>query len=171
MTAAYSSMRGASLSTAVSAPSPSYGSIVRRPTASSACAPGTVLAVAGIGWGLWMGRRASDLSLTAAIAAFSVCAYSVSRHECTRTTLSSLFRCRSSRCSRRRFVPVMAAVSAWFTLNLVFYGVASDDGRFAIPRTFTVVDTTLLVAVFGCLSLFWFASVLGAECRSSGERA
>jgi hypothetical protein len=67
---------------------------------------------------------------------------------------------------RRRFAPVLAAVSMLFTLNLVFYGV-SDDGRITVPRMLTVVDTTLLLSLLGCVTLFWFASVLRAECRST----
>jgi hypothetical protein len=65
---------------------------------------------------------------------------------------------------RRRFTPVLCAISAWFTLNVVFYGI-TDDGRFAVPRSFTVIDATLLIALFGCGSVLWFARVLYAECR------
>jgi ABC-type Na+ efflux pump permease subunit len=66
---------------------------------------------------------------------------------------------------------VLAAVSAVCTLNLVFYGVASDDGRFTPPHMLTVVDTTLLLALFGCVTLFWFAAVLVRECRSARTAA
>ena len=173
MTVAYAWTRGADVWAAVTAPA-TYVAFDRVAAhgLGHLRAAGTLLAVAGIGWGLWIGRRAADLSLAAAVGAFSVCAYALLAtrvHENHAFIAIPLLVAAAA--GRRRFVPVLAAVSAWFTLNLVFYGVASDDGRFAIPRTFTVVDTTLLVAVFGCISVFWFASVLRAECRSSSAGA
>ncbi len=169
MNAAYATMRGASLWTAVTAP------VVYVPFDRAAAhglghlrETGTLLTVAGIGWGLWIGRRARDLPLVAAVAGFSVYVYSMLA---TRVHENHAFLAIpllvAAAAGRRRFVPVLAAVSTWFTLNLVFYGVASDDGRFAVPHMLTVVDTTLLLAVFGCASLFWFASVLTSECQSS----
>ena len=85
-----------------------------------------------------------------------------SRRGSTKTTRS--WRCRC--CGGRRAAavhPGARAVSAWFTLNIVFYGI-TDDGRFDLPRSFAVIDATLLVAVLGCVSLAWFAKVLYAEC-------
>jgi len=168
MTLAYALMRGGSLWTTVTAPV-THVSFDRAAAHGLAHlrVVGTMFAVAGIGWGLWIGRRARDLALVAAVAGFSVYAYSILAtrvHENHAFITIPLLVAAAA--GRRRFVPVLAAVSVWFTLNLVFYGL-SDDGRFAVPRTLTVVDTTLLIALFGCVSLFWFASVLSAECRST----
>ena len=159
MTAAYASMRGGSLWTAVTAPV-TYVAFDRAAAhgLGHLRAAGTVLAVAGIGWGLWIGRRARDLPLVAAVAGFSVYAYSMLAtrvHENHAFIAIPLLVAAAA--GRRRFVPVLAAVSAWFTLNLVFYGVVSDDGRFAVPRMLTVVTRRC----------YWPCS---AVCRWSGSR-
>ncbi len=127
-------------------------------------AAGTLLAAGGIAWGVWVGRRVSDLPRLAAIAAFSVCSYAILAtrvHENHAFLAIPLLTVAAA--ARPRFVPVLAAVSAWFALNLLFYGV-TDDGRFVWSRSFTIVDATMLVAVFGCASLWWFGRVLRTEC-------
>ena len=53
---------------------------------------------------------------------------------------------------------MLYAVSAWFTLNVVFYGI-TDDGRFDVPRSLIGIDATLLIAA-GCGSVLWCARVL-----------
>lgn len=165
MTTGYASMRGVSLWTALTSPVV-YVSFDRAaahglPYLRTA---GTALAAIGIGWALWIGRRVSDLPLVSAVAAFSVCSYALLA---TRVHENHVFVAIPllvvAAAGRKRFTPILCAVSAWFTLNVVFYGI-TDDGRFSIPRSLTVVDTTLLVALLGCLSLFWFARVLYAEC-------
>ena len=169
LTAGYAGLRGSSVWAAMTAPA-TYVAFDR--VAAHGLphlrAAGSLLALAGIGWGLWIGRRVSDFSRVSAVAAFAVCSYAVLAtrvHENHAFPAIPLLVAASA--GRSRFTPVLWAVSAWFTLNIVFYGI-TDDGRFAISRSFTVIDVTLLVAVLGCVSLAWFANVLYAECSSSG---
>jgi hypothetical protein len=134
-------------------------------------AAGSLLALAGIGWGLWIGRRVSDFSRVSAVAAFAVCSYALLAtgvHE--DHAFPAISRLVAASAGRRRFTAVLAAVSAWFTLNIVFYRI-TDDGRFDVPRWFTVIDATMVVVVVGCVWFAWFATVLCAECvaRSSAS--
>ncbi len=166
LTVGYSGLRGSSVWAAVTAPA-TYVAFDRVAAHGLPYlrAVGSLLALTGIGWGLWIGRRVSDFSRVSAVAAFAVCAYAVLAtrvHENHAFPAIPLLVAASA--GRRRFTPVLAAVSAWFTLNVVFYGI-TDDGRFAVSRSFTVIDATLLVAVLGCVSLAWFARVLYVECR------
>ncbi len=166
MTVGYASLRGASVWAALTAPV-AYVSFDRAAAHGlpQLRAVGTSLALVGLCWGLWTGRKAADLALVSAVAAFSVCSYALLAtgvHENHAFLAVPLLAAAAA--GRPRFTPVLAAVSAWFTLNVVFYGV-TDDGRFRIPRSLTVVDTTLIVAVLGCVSLAWFVAVLYAECR------
>jgi hypothetical protein len=165
MTVGYASLRGSSVWTALTAPV-AYVSFDRAAAHGlpHLRALGTVLAAGGIGWGLWVARKAGDLPLVAALAAFSVCAYTLlaTRVHENHAFLAIPFLVAAA-AGRRRFTPILVAIGAWFTLNVVFYGI-TDDGRFAVPRSFTVVDTTLLIALFGCGSVAWFAKVLYAEC-------
>ena len=58
---------------------------------------------------------------------------------------------------------------AIFTLNLnLFYGISENVG-YALPRTLTVVDATVLLAVANCAALLWHASVFKGECSASAE--
>ena len=165
MTVGYASMRGLSVWTALTAPV-EYVSFDRAAAHGlpHLRAAGSVLAAAGICWGAWIGRKSADLALVAAVAAFSVCSYALlatrvhENHAFLAVPLLAM-----AAAGRQRFTPVLWAVSAWFTLNVVFYGI-TDDGRFAVSRSFTVIDATLLVAVLGCVSLAWFAKALYAEC-------
>jgi len=165
MTAAYATTRGSSLWAAVTAPV--SGVSFDRAAAHGLPhlrAVGTTLAAAAIAWALWIGRRAGDVSRASAIAAFSVCAYAFLAtrvHENHAFLAIPLLVVAAA--GRRRFTPVLTAISAWFTLNIVFYGI-TDDGRFAVSRAYTVVDTTLWVALLGCVSLAWFARVLYDDC-------
>ena len=167
MTMGYASIRGVGLWTALTSPVV-YVSFDR---AAAHGLPylrqaGTALAAAGIGWGLWTSRRVSDLPRVSAVAAFSVCAYallSTRVHE--NHAFVAIPTLVAAAAGRKRFTPILCAVSAWFTLNVVFYGI-TDDGRFSIPRSLTVVDTTLLVAIFGCVTFAWFAMVLRTEAHA-----
>jgi hypothetical protein len=166
MTVGYASIRGASVSAALTAPV-AYVSFDRAAAHGlpHLRAVGTLLAAASIGWGVWIGRKSADLPLVAAVAAFSVCSYALlatrvhENHAFLAVPLLAM-----AAAGRQRFTRALWAVSAWFTLNVVFYGI-TDDGRFVVSRSFTVIDATLLVALLGCVSLAWFARVLYAECR------
>jgi hypothetical protein len=164
MNAGYAWLRGATVWAALTAPV-SYVSFDRAAAHGlpHLRAAGAALAIAAAAWGVWTARRATDLPLLAAAGAFCVCSYALlatrvhENHAFLAVPLLAL-----AAAGRNRLTPVAIAVSAWFTLNLVFYGL-TDDGRFAVPRAFTVVDATLLVAVLGCGSLVWFAKVLRDE--------
>jgi hypothetical protein len=165
MATAYATARGSGLWAATTAPVSSVS--FDRAAAHGLLHPGAVgatLAAGAIGWALWMGRRAGDLPRAAAIAAFSICSYALLA---TRVHENHAFLAIpllvAAAAGRKRFTTALVAISAWFTLNLVFYGI-TDDGRFALSRAYTIVDTTLLVAVLGCVSLVWFASALYDEC-------
>ena len=164
MTVGYASIRGTGVWAAVTGPA-GYVSIDRVAAHGLPYlrAVGTALAAAGGFWGLWIGRRAADLPLVCAVAAFSVCSYALLA---TRVHENHAFLAIpllvAAAAGRPRFTPVLAAVSAWFTLNVVFYGI-TDDGRFDLPRSFTVIDATLLIALLGCGSVLWFARVLYVE--------
>ena len=128
---------------------------------------GTMLAAAGILWGAWIGRRARDLSLVAAVGAFSVHAYAVlgaQVHENHLFAAMPLLVVAAAR--RRRFVPILAGVSAFLALGMIFYILTDPEGPFVLSRTLTFVDTTLLLAVFNCVLFVWHAKVLQAEAEA-----
>jgi hypothetical protein len=164
LTVGYAGLRGSSVWAAMTAPA-TYVAFDRVAAHGLPYlrAVGSLLALAGIGWGLWIGRRVSDFSRVSAVAAFAVCSYAVLAtrvHENHAFPAIPLLVAASA--GRRRFTSVLAAVSTWFTLNVVFYGI-TDDGRFAVSRSFTVIDATLLVAVLGCVSLAWFRSAVSGR--------
>ena len=164
MTVGYASIQGGSIWAVVTGPA-AYVSIDRAAAHGLPYlrAVGTALAGGAAFWGLWIGRRAADLALVSGVAAFSVCSYALLA---TRVHENHAFLAIpllvAAAAGRRRFTPVLIAVSAWFTLNVVFYGI-TDDGRFDLPRSFTVIDATLLVALLGCGAVWWFARVLYVE--------
>ena len=170
MTVGYASMRGASVWAALTAPV-AYVSFDR--AAAHGLPHLRAVGTRARGRRDRLGRcgsdgRAADLPLVAAVAAFSVCSYALlatrvhENHAFLAVPLLAM-----AAAGRRRFTPVLCAVSAWFTLNVVFYGI-TDDGRFDVPRSFTVIDTTLLVAVLGCVSLA--RGSRGCCTRSAGQR-
>ena len=126
---------------------------------------GSMLALAGIAWGVWIGRRARDLSLLAAVGAFSVHAYAVlgaQVHENHLFAAMPLLVIAST--VRRRFLPILAGVSVFLTLSMLFF--SEQESRWALPRSLTLLDTTLLLAVFNCGLLLCHGAVLRAEARA-----
>jgi hypothetical protein len=130
-------------------------------------AVGTMLALAGIGWGVFVGRRVRELSMVAAVAAFCVHAYAVlgaqvhENHLFAAVPLLAI-----AAATRRRFVPVLAGVSVFLALSMIFYIFGGDEGRFVLSRSLTLVDTTFLLAAFNCALFVWHASVLRTEARA-----
>lgn len=129
---------------------------------------GIVLAGGVMLWGLWQARNVRDLWLASGLAAFLVHAYAVlsaqvhENHLFAAVPLLVL-----AAAGRRRFVPMAIAVSAIFALNLnLFYGISEDLG-YAIPRTLTVIDLTVLVAAANGAALAWHAAVLRTECSTA----
>jgi hypothetical protein len=71
---------------------------------------------------------------------------------------------------RPRYRPLLWALSAIFALNLnLFYGISeySYRGRYTIPRTISIVDLSVLLAVANCAALVWHAAVLKRECSTA----
>ena len=127
---------------------------------------GTMLAAAGIVWSTWIGRRARDLSLVAAIGAFSVHAFAVLGAQVHENHLfAAMPLLVVAAAQRKRFVPILAGVSAFLALNMIFYIFSAEEGPIVLSRTLTLVDTTLLLAVFNCVLFVWHAKVLQAEAR------
>jgi hypothetical protein len=125
---------------------------------------GTLLALAGIAWGISIGRRARDLSLVAAVGAFSVHAYAVLGAQVHENHLfAAMPLLVIAAATRRRYVPVLAGVSAFLALSMLFYIFSDQEGRWLLSRSFTLLDTTLLLAVFNCGLFVWHGAVLRAE--------
>jgi hypothetical protein len=128
---------------------------------------GAALTLLAAGWSLWTARRAREVWLLAALAAFLVHAYSTLSaqvHENHLYAAVPLLAMASA--GRPRFTPVYLAVSAIVALNLnLFYGISEDLG-YAIPRTLLIVDLTVIVAVLNCAALVWHAAVLRRECAA-----
>jgi len=132
---------------------------------------GAVLTSSAMCWGLWIARRARDPFLIAAVAAFLVHAYatlSAQVHE------NHLFAAVPflviAGAGRPRFRPLMWTVSAIFALNLnMFYGISEYLQGYAFPRTLTIVDATVLLALVNCATLAWHAVVLRREGAQAGD--
>ena len=131
---------------------------------------GAVLAVAAIAWALWTARRGKDLWLMAALAGFAIHAYATLAAQVHENHLYAAVPFLTlAAAGRRRFTPVLIAVSAIFTLNLnLFYGISEDVG-YRIPRGLTIVDMTVVLALVNCVALAWHATVLRRECGALSE--
>ena len=128
---------------------------------------GTVLTLAAFGWALWTARRARDLWMATAVAAFLVHAYatlSAQVHENHLFAVVPLLAMAGA--GRSRYRKLLFAVSAVFALNLnLFYGISEYIDGWAIPRGLTIVDTTVVLAVTNCGLLVWHARILRGEAR------
>jgi hypothetical protein len=128
---------------------------------------GTMLALAGIGWGVSIGRRARDLSLVAAVGAFSVHAYAVLGPQVHENHLfAAMPLLVIAAATRRRYVPVLAGVSVFLALSMLFYIFEGGGGRWVLSRSMTLFDSTLLLAVFNCGLFVWHGAVLRTEARA-----
>jgi hypothetical protein len=132
---------------------------------------GAALAMGVMGWSLWTARRARDVWLLAALAAFLVHAYatlSAQVHENHLYAAVPLLAMAST--GRPRLTRVYLVLSAIVALNLnLFYGISEDLG-YAIPRTLLVIDMTVILSVLNCAALVWHAASLRREC-ALGEPA
>lgn len=128
---------------------------------------GLVLTLAIASWAVWTARRAADLWLLAGVAAFLAHAHvvvAVPVHENRLYAAAPLLILAAA--GRRRFLPLAVAVSAIFALNLLlFYGLGEGVG-YRLPRTWTIVDATVWLAVANCLALVWHAAILRQACAS-----
>jgi hypothetical protein len=132
---------------------------------------GVALTLAAAAWALWTARRERELWMAAALAGFLVHAYatlSAQVHENHFVAAVPFIAVASA--GRRAFTPLLVATSAIVALNLnLFYGISEDLG-YAIPRTLTIVDATVLLALVNCVALVWHARVFRSECSTAGER-
>ena len=130
---------------------------------------GTLLALGAMGWSVWPAARARDLFLLAAVSAFMVHAYatlSAQVHENHLFAAIPLLVIAAA--GRPRFRPILWTLSGIFALNLnLFYGVSEYIDGFAVPLTITIVDLTVLLALWNCVALAWHASVLRSECSKA----
>jgi len=128
------------------------------------------VAVAAL-WAFWRARHSSDLAVLCALGAFIVHAYfvlGVAVHENHLYLALPLLACAAG--VRPRLRRIHIAVSFVIALNLfLFYGLGR--GLPLPPRTFTIVDATVLLAVGNCILFLYHAKALAAECRAAEELA
>jgi hypothetical protein len=142
---------------------------------------GIWLTAAAVVWALWTMRRGRtnsaagrtpypDLWLFAGLAGFLVHAYatlSAQVHENHLFAAVPLLLLAAA--GRRGFRPIAVGVSLVVALNLnLFYGFGDGIG-YALPRAITIVDLTIIVALFNCFLLSWHAVVLSRQCSTAGE--
>jgi hypothetical protein len=118
----------------------------------------TLFTLAVMAWGLWVGRRARDLSTLALVGAwvcyvYFVCALQVhENHFYMIVPLLSL-----TAAARPEWRALFWLLSAGFALNLnLFYGFGDRVG-FALPRTLTGIDATVWLSAANVAALAWFA--------------
>ncbi len=144
---------------------------------------GIALTAAAIAWALWTAyksatqsavrnpRSAMDAWLLSGVAAFCVHAYatlSAQVHENHLFAAVPLLVLASA--GRRAFRPICAAASAMAALNLnLFYGFGDGIG-YALPRAWTAIDVTVILALLNCSLLLWHATVLKTECSTAAGR-
>ncbi len=117
-------------------------------------------------WAVWTSRHAKDLWLLAGLGGFLMHTYvvlAVQVHENHLFGAVPLLVIAAA--GRRRFRWVLVVISALFALNLnLFYGVSEDVG-WAIPRSITLIDLSVVVALLNCVALLWHGHVLVVEAR------
>jgi hypothetical protein len=120
-------------------------------------------------WALWQARQSRDLSLFCALGAFIVHAYfvlGVAVHENHLYLAVPLLALAAS--ARQRLRQIHLTLSVVIALNLfLFFGL----GR-AVPlppRTFTIIDATVLLAAVNCAVFVWHARVFNDECRAAAS--
>jgi hypothetical protein len=117
-------------------------------------------------WALWQARRSRDLSLFCALGAFIVHAYfvlGVAVHENHLYLALPLLAVAAS--ARYRLRQIHIAVSIVIALNLfLFFGFGR--GIPLPPRTFTIIDATVLLAAANCVLLVCHARTFYFECHA-----
>jgi hypothetical protein len=117
-----------------------------------------------VGWGLWRTSRSRDLALHCALTSFAVQSYfvlAVGVHENHQFLVLPFLAVAAA--TRPRFRWLFAALSVIVALNLdMFYGFGMGVG-YALPRSLTGVDATVLLSAANVAALLWFARVLRAE--------
>jgi hypothetical protein len=123
-----------------------------------------VMVLAAAGWATWCARRSDNRWVLAGLGGFLVHAYAtlaVQVHENHLVTAIPMMVLAAA--GRQAFRPVLLVVSAIVALNLnMFYGISEDAG-FAVPRSITVIDLSVVIALCNCAALVWHAAVLRRE--------
>jgi hypothetical protein len=118
----------------------------------------TLLTLAAMAWGLWIGRRVRDLPRLALLGAWIYYAYfmlSVQVHENHFYMIVPLLTLAAA--SLPGWRQLFWLLSATFSLNLnLFYGFGDRVG-FAVPRTLTVIDATVWLSAANVAAFAWFA--------------
>lgn len=131
-------------------------------------AVGVALTSTAWAWALWNARRARDLWLVAGVGAFLLHAYatlSAQVHENHAFAVVPLLILAAA--GRPAYRPIAIAMTAIVALNLnLFYGFGNGVG-FAIPRSVTIVDASVVLAVTNCAALLWHARILRRECSTA----
>jgi len=127
---------------------------------------GRIAVIAATVWAMWTVRRARDLALACALAAFTVHAFFVlstgihEHHQLFEIPFLVL-----AAALRQRFRPILWAVSGIVAVNINYiYGAGLGMG-WAIPRMMTGVDLSVLLAFINIGVLVWFARRLGEEAK------
>ena len=121
--------------------------------------PFATAAVLGLtGWAIWRARRATDLATHAALVAFTVLAYftlAIAVHE-NHIILALPFLLIAAT-GHRALRPVFVVLSLSAALNMdLFYGLGRGVG-WALPRTSTLIDTSVLLSLLNVGTLIWLA--------------
>ena len=118
---------------------------------------GFALVVVAIGWACWRLRRLTSLSQTAALAAWCAYAYAMLAaqvHENHWYPIVPFLGLAAA--ADRRYIGPFVAISTIATLNLLlFYGFGSDWPT-ALPRWWTSIDTSVLLAFVNVAVFAWF---------------
>jgi len=131
---------------------------------------GTTLVLVAVGWAMWVARHARDLSVAAALGAFTVHAFFVlnvgahENHQLLEVPLLVL-----AAALRRRFRPLLVAVSVIVALNINFYYGISLGWGWAIPRRITGLDVSVVLAFANVAVLVWFARRFSKEVRLTDD--
>ena len=133
---------------------------------------GTALTILAMGWATVTARNVRGPLLACGVGAFMVHAYatlSAQVHENHLYAAIPLLVVAAA--GHRRLRPVLWAVSAIFALNLnAFYGVSEYIDGYAVPRTLTVIDLTVWLALANCATLVWHGWVLSGECSAGNPQ-
>ena len=128
--------------------------------------------VAFTAWALWVTRHTKDLAIAAALGAFTVHVFFVlslgvhENHQLFEVPLLVL-----AAALRPRLRPLFVAVSALVALNInLLYGLGLGLG-WAVPRTITGLDLSVVLAFVNIGILVWFARALSREARMTEDRA
>ncbi len=135
---------------------------------------GLGLTAVACAWALWTARRERTLGAIAGLAAFLLHAYSALSAQVHENHLfGAVPLLVLAGAEERAFRPIAVAVTAIVALNLnLFYGFGNGIG-YAIPRSITIVDATVVLAVMNCAALSWHAWTLRRACSmaSASRRA